>query len=91
MADVVPTQNQVENKLMTGLKAGGTGAVASALGEAVLGDLGKAGGTVVAGASVGGTEGKILAVEGTRELVYGIASGMMGGSSSQSASANRTI
>ena len=86
MADVVPTQNQVETKVMTGLKAGGSGAVAGALGEALAGDLGKAGGTVMAGASVGGTEGKILAVEGARELVYKVAQGFMGGSSSQASS-----
>jgi len=82
MVEVVPTQNQVENKVMTGLKAGGAGGVAGVVGEALAGPLGKAGGTVVAGASVGGTEGKILAVEGTRELVYNMARGMFAGGSS---------
>lgn len=69
---------------MTGLKAGGAGGVAGVVGQALAGDLGKAGGTVVAGASVGGTEGKILAVEGTRELVFNMASSMMAGGQAQS-------
>jgi len=81
MAQVVPTKNQVENKVMTGLKAGGAGGAAGVVGEALAGPLGKAGGTVIAGASVGGTEGKILAVEGTRELVYGMARGVLAGGS----------
>lgn len=82
MGKVVPTQNQVMNKVSTGMKAGGAGGLAGALGQALAGPVGKAGGNIVAGASVGGTEGKILAVEGTRELVHMLAQGMLQGQSS---------
>lgn len=65
----VPTKDKVVNVGQESLIAGGLGGLAYAFGNRLGGSIGSAVGTVLAGASVGGTSGKIVAVNGVMDLV----------------------
>lgn len=75
MAINVPTTDKVKNTAVTGLKAGGLGGAAYGLGKSMFGSLGGAGGAVLAGAALGGTDGKIVSINGVMELVAKLFSG----------------
>ena len=75
MAKLIPTKNKVMDTAKNSVKAGGLGGLAYGLGLNIAGPIGAAGGSVLAGSMIGGTDGKIVATNGIMELVANMFSG----------------